>query len=606
MCGIAGLVLRHGAAREDSLRRMADQLIHRGPEDTGHYLSEGFGIAHTRLAIIDLAGGHQPLLDDEGRYALVCNGEIYNFIELRAELQALGCRFLTHSDSEVALQAFRRWGPDSFRRLHGMFAFALYDHAARELWLVRDRLGIKPLYYAPLPDRLLFGSELKALIAGLPQAPQVHAPALAQFFQSQYSTGAECMVQGIRRLGPGEAIRVRADLSIEHHCYWTPAPAALQLRSHEEAVEAWEPLFEQVMREHMRSDVPFGMFLSGGIDSALVLAMLKRFHNQPIRSYSIGFSDAPERNELDDAQRVAERLGSQHQAILLDSQAVLSRLVRATWAADDLIADHACMPTLALAEAASRELKVVFTGEGGDEAFAGYARYRPHFAKQALKRLMSPRAGGYRSSGDFDGAWLRRVFRPEFRAPLRAFRQPIIEAWERCPREWNALQKRQVTDLRTMLADDLLVKVDRSLMAASMEARVPFLDHRVIEFGLGLPDRLKIEGRTGKLFLKRWAERFLPREQIWKPKRGFHVPIGRMLTPALLDALEQALPQSAGIQQWCEPDAVRALVRRQREAGDLAPELWRLMQFAVWHRLFIAAPGATPGPRENLLDWILP
>jgi len=602
MCGIAGYVSRREPASEALLTRMAVQLTHRGPEDTGHYLAGGFGIAHTRLAVIDLTGGHQPLLDEHQHYALVCNGEIYNFVELRAELEALGCRFLTHTDSEVALHAFRQWGPQSFQRLHGMFAFALYDHQAQELWLVRDRLGIKPLYYAQLPDRLLFGSELKALVAGLPQGAEVNPVALGQYFQNQYSTGEDTIVRGIRRLGPGEALRVRADLSSETLRWWTPTPAALGIRSQEQAMEAWEPLFEQVMREHMRSDVPFGMFLSGGIDSALVLAMLKRFHHQPIRSYSIGFADAPERNELDDAQRIADLLGSQHSAILLDSQAVLGRLVRATWAADDLVADHACMPTLALAEAASRELKVVFTGEGGDEAFAGYARYRPNALKRLAKSFSS--AGGFRGSPDCDPRWTRRLFVDELQPALRAYRAPIIAAWNRCPRQWNALQKRQGTDLQTMLADDLLVKVDRSLMAQSMEARVPFLDHRVIEFGLGLPDALKIEGRSGKVFLKRWAEKFLPKDHIWRPKRGFHVPVARMLTPALLAVLEQKLPQTPAIRRWCHPEAVRDLLRQQAAQGGLAEEVWRLMQFAIWHRLFIDAPGQTPGTMEDLLDWL--
>lgn len=604
MCGIAGVVMRDASASVELLTRMAGTVTHRGPDDAGHYLSGGFGIAHTRLSIIDLAGGHQPLFDASRRYALVCNGEIYNFIELRAELEALGCQFLTHSDSEVALHAFARWGKAGFARLHGMFALALYDHEARELWLVRDRLGIKPLFYALLPDRLVFGSELKALIPALPGGAQVHQPALAQFFQNQFSSGDDTILQGVQRLPPGEALCIGADLKLRRHRWWSPAPARHGIRRYEEAVEAWEPLLAQVMREHMRSDVPFGMFLSGGLDSAVILAMLKRLHHQPIRSYSIGFADARERSELAGAQFVAELFGTQHTPIETDAATMLQHWVRATWAADDLIADYACLPTLTLAEAAARDLKVVFTGEGGDEAFGGYARFRPNFLKQTLKRLGTPSAGGYLDNADFSAGWAKRLFRPQLRAQFAAFRSPVIEAWERCPRSWSALQKRQYVDIATNLADDLLVKVDRSLMAASMEARVPFLDHRVIEFGLGLPDDLKIDGRNGKVFLKRWAERFLPKDYIWQPKRGFHVPVARMLSGPFLLELEQRLPLNAAIQEICDPPAVRALIRRQGQEEDVGLELFRLVQYALWHQLFVAAPGQVPGSHENPLDWL--
>jgi len=596
--------MRDAAPSQELLARMAHALAHRGPDDSGYYLSAGFGIAHTRLSIIDLAGGHQPLFDESRRYALVCNGEIYNFIELRAELEAEGCRFLTRSDSEVALQAYARWGKAGFARLHGMFALALYDHQARELWLVRDRLGIKPLFYALLPDRFLFGSELKALIPALPNGAQVHRPALAQYFQNQFSSGDDTILRGVQRLAPGEALRIGADLKPERHRWWSPAPAQHGIRRFEEAVEAWEPLLDQVMREHMRSDVPFGIFLSGGLDSAVILAMLKRLHHQPIRSYSIGFSENPERSELAGAQFVADRFGTQHTSIETDATAMLQHWVRATWAADELIADYACLPTLTLAETAGRDLKVVFTGEGGDEAFAGYARFRPNPVKQALKRLGTPSAGGYLDNADFSTGWAKRLFRPELRAQFAAFRSPVIEAWDRCPRSWSALQKRQCVDIATSLADDLLVKVDRSLMAASMEARVPFLDHRVIEFGLGLPDKLKIDGRNGKVFLKRWAERFLPKDYIWQPKRGFHVPVADMLSGPFLLELEQRLPRSAAIREICEPAAVRALIRRQGQEEDAVLELWRLVQYALWHQLFVAAPGQVPGSRENPLDWL--
>lgn len=604
MCGIAGMVRRDGPVADDELLRMAGRLTHRGPEDSGTYVSGHFGIAHTRLAIIDLAGGHQPLFDADKRYAIVCNGEIYNFIELRRELEALGHRFLSGSDSEVALHGFAEWGAASFKRLHGMYAFALYDHAKRELWLVRDRLGIKPLYVAALGDRLLYASELKALLPLLP-AREVHGPALAQFFENQFSSGEETVIRGVRRVLPGTALKIGADLKIATQRYWSatdvPAPRP---RSFEDAVAEWQPMFEQVMREHMRSDVPYGVFLSGGVDSAVLLAQLKRLHSQPIKTWSIGWQDAAQGDELDAAARIADQLGAEHRAIRLDSRAVFHRLPRMAWAADDLMRDYASLPLLALAEAAGQELKVVFSGEGGDEAFAGYGRYRPDPFERWFKNLRYPGSGGFRVRGELDAAWVKRLFVPALQPALAAHRMPLIDAWRETPKAWSNLQRRQYADLRTNLPDDLLVKADRMLMAYSIEGRVPFLDHRVVEFGLGLPDDLKVSSKAGKVFIKRWAEGFIPRDHLWQHKRGFHVPVGEWLHGPFLDALAAKLPDSGAIRAWCQPAAVRALLARQQAKRDVTREVWSLLQFAIWHRLFIDGDARVPGSDEDPLAWL--
>lgn len=604
MCGIAGMVVRGGRAAEDVLVRMAATLTHRGPEDTGHYVAGGFGIAHTRLAIIDVAGGHQPLFDEQGRYALVANGEIYNYVELRAELETIGARPLTHSDSEVVLHGWAHWGRQSLERLNGMYAFALFEHKSRELWLVRDRLGIKPLYYAQLPDRLLFASELKALLPALPSAPAINPAALAQFFQNQHSSGRNTIFEGIHRVLPGEALRVSEDLRITHFRYWRASDVQPRTLTHAQAVEEWEPLFDQVMREHMRSDVPYGVFLSGGVDSAVLLARLRRLHSQPIRSYSIGWSDAQQKDELDGAARIARLFGADHHPIRMSSQQVFRRLPRCVWAADDLMRDYACLPTLALAEAAGRDLKVVFSGEGGDEVFAGYGRYRPSWAERAFKSLRYPGSGGFRARGELDAGWVRRLFGPALRHALARHREPCVAAWAETPANWSDLQRRQYVDLSTNLPDDLLVKADRMLMSFGVEGRVPFLDHRVVEFGLSLPDELKVRKDAGKVFLKRWAERFLPADHLWQHKAGFHVPVGEWLRGDVLAALAARLPQSPAIRQWCQPGAVKALLARQAFRQDVTREVWSLMQFAIWHRLFVERSAAVPGAEEDPLAWI--
>ncbi|MGQ0621866.1 MAG: asparagine synthase (glutamine-hydrolyzing) [Panacagrimonas sp.] len=604
MCGIAGMVVREGIVADDDLSRMAATLTHRGPEDTGQYVAGAFGIAHTRLSIIDLPGGHQPLFDAEKRYALVCNGEIYNYVELRRELEDLGAEPLTKSDSEVALHGWHHWGRRCLSRLNGMYAFALFDHRSRELWLVRDRLGIKPLYFVRLPDRVLFASELKALLPVLPSRPAINPAALAQFFQNQHSSGRETVFQGIQRVLPGEALRITAGLEIEEYRYWRATDAHPRPRSYETAVAEWEPLFDQVMREHVRADVPFGLFLSGGVDSAVLLAMLRRFQRKPISTFSIGWSDARQSDEIDGAERVAKLMHSDHQSIRLSSQQVFRRLPRSVWAADDLMRDYACLPTLALAEAAGAQLKVVFSGEGGDEAFAGYGRYRPSAIERSFKSLRHPGSGGFRARGELQANWVRRLFKPELQTALAQHRAPYIAAWAETPAEWSALQRRQYVDLSTNLPDDLLVKADRMLMAYSVEGRVPFLDHRVIEFGLSLPDALKVRGDSGKVFLKRWAEKFIPADHLWRHKSGFHVPVGEWLRGDFLTALSAKLPQSTAIRAWCEPNAVRALLARQQARHDVTREVWSLMQFAIWHRLFVEDEGTVPASEEDPLEWL--
>ena len=604
MCGIAGMVRRHGGAEVPVLRAMAQTLVHRGPEDQGHYVSETFGIAHTRLSIIDLPGGHQPLHDRDKRYAMVCNGEIYNYVELRQELESLGAAPLSQSDSEVALHGWAHWGKASLDRLQGMYALALFDHEMNELWLVRDRLGIKPLYYARLDDRILFASEIKAILAAMPKSPEINPKALAQFFQNQNSSGRETIFQGIHRVLPGEAIRIDLQLEMAHHRYWSARSVMPREIDYEQAVEEWEPLFEEVMRQHMRSDVPFGVFLSGGVDSAVLLAQLRQMHSKPIRSYSMGWENAKLKDELDGAERMAKLFGSEHQAIRLSSQQVFRRLPRCVWAADDLMRDYACLPTLALAEAASQDLKVIFSGEGGDEAFAGYGRYRPAWAERVFKNLRYPGSGGFRTRGELKSGKLSRLFRPALHDALDLHRAPFIEAWRETPEAWSALQRRQYVDLSTNLPDDLLVKADRMLMASSVEGRVPFVDHRVIEFGLSLPDALKARKDSGKVFLKRWSEKFLPSDHVWRHKSGFHVPVGEWLQGDFLTELAARLPKNEAIRQWCEPQAVLALLGRQAEKQDVTREIWSLMQFAIWHGLFVARSSETPATEEDPLRYV--
>jgi asparagine synthase (glutamine-hydrolysing) len=592
--------MKHGRPDEGLLRRMGDALAHRGPDDRGVFVAGPLGLLQTRLSIIDLEGGHQPMTD--GPLTLVANGEIYNFVELRQALEARGRRFATRSDSETILHAYALDGLGALPSLNGMFAFALYDARRRELVLGRDRLGIKPLYYAELPDRVLFASELKAILAVWPGEPALDPGALVQYLENHFNTGEQSLVRGIRRLPPGATLVVDADLKLSERPYWSLLDVRPRRLDFEEAAEEFEPLFQQVMLEHLRADVPCGLFLSSGVDSGVLLATMSELTRRPVRTFTIGYRDEGADDELPEAAAVARRFGAEHTEIVLDRDAVLRRLPHTIWATDDLLHDYACLPTSFLAEHAASGLKVILTGEGGDEVFAGYGRYRRTPVQRWLRNLVAPGSGGFRTRGQWDRRWTERAFGAELKAAAAARRQPFITAWRATPDVWSNVARCQYADFCTWLPDDLLVKADRVLMAFGVEGRVPFLDHRVVEFGLGLADGLKVRGRQGKVFLKRWAERRIPREHLWRPKRGFYVPVRRWLKGDILDGLAARLPAHPVIRRWFQPDAVAELVREQQQGGNAARLVWGLMQLAIWHGIFVE--GRVPGRDEDPMAWV--
>jgi len=605
MCGIAGAALRGTAPGEAALRRMGAQLAHRGPENEGLYLDANVGLVHRRLSIIDLAGGRQPVLANDGELAAVVNGEIYNFVELRDELEAAGRHFATASDSETIPHAYAVHGDAFVERMHGMFAFALYDRKRHKLFLGRDRMGIKPLFYAVLPDRVIFGSELKALLPLMPGAPTINPEAFVQYLESQFNTGEQTILNEIRRVGPGELLTIDTNtLRIDRRQYWSPLQTPTRRTSVEQACEEFEPLFNQVMKEHVRSDVPYGLFLSGGSDSAIVCAALQNMHSGRIRSFSVGYCDAKTHDELPAARRIAKIFDTDHTEIRLDRDAVLGRLPHTIWAADELMRDYATLPMSLLAQEAGRTLKVVFTGEGGDEVFAGYGRYRRSKTQRVFKNLKTPGSDGFRTRPQWSPRISRRVFGAELRGAGEAFRAPYVQAWARTPAAWTYVQRAQYTDMVTSLADDNLVKTDRMLMAFSVEGRVPFVDHRIVEFGLSLPDDLKVQGRNGKLFLRRWAGAFLPADHVNGRKRGFDVPLGDWLRGEFLDRLEPRLVSNPAVRAWFDSRQIPGLFAAQRANGNAGREIWCLLQFAIWHRLFIDQPGIRPDAREDPLDWV--
>jgi asparagine synthase (glutamine-hydrolysing) len=605
MCGLAGYILSNGARPDrDELGVMAARLAHRGPDDQGIYCTGPVGLAQTRLSIIGLTTGHQPMVSADGNLSLAANGEVYNYLELNAALRERGCQIQTGSDSETILHAYAVHGMGFLNELRGMYAFALYDAQAERLILGRDRLGIKPLFYVRLADRIAFASEIKALLPILPGRPEIEPGALRQFLQNQFAGGEDTLISGVRRVLPGEALIIDAGLHCEHLRYWSALDVAPRRIGVDEAREELDRLMHQAMVEHMRSDVPFGLFLSGGVDSAVLAAMLDAHGAGRIKSWSVGYLGTDMPDELDEAGRVAAHFGLDHTPLHLSLSQVFGRIPHSVWCADELMRDYASLPTSVLAQTAAADLKVVFSGEGGDEIFAGYGRFRPNLLGRWLKTIIHPGSGGFRTRGQWDWRWARRLFSPVLRGAPGSDRAHFQAAWRAGPATWSDMQRRQYTDLVTALPDNLLVKTDRMLMGFGLEGRVPFLDHRLVEFGLSLPDDLKVRGRQGKWLLRRWAEPRLPPGHLNRRKRGFHVPVGDWLTDKVAARAGERLIHNRGIHDWFQVQAIPDLVRSRQAGRDSGRELFGLIQFAIWHRLFIEEPGLTPGPDEEPLEWI--
>ena len=605
MCGIAGIFLRRGAVDKTCLEGLIQRLSHRGPDRLRTHLDGTLGLGHARLSIIDLTGGDQPLFADDGRLVLVANAEIYNYVELRRELEAKGAVFSTHSDCETILHAYRHHGEEFLDKLNGMFAFALYDRDEGKLILARDRLGIKPLFFVETPEGCHFASEQKVLFA-IPQgqARAIDPDALVQSLETGFNTGALTMMTGVQRLRPAEvAVFVRGELR-DRRRYWSPAVVAAPTCDYHEAAAAFETLMAQIMSEHVRSDVPFALLLSGGVDSSVVLEWLRRENPRQLTAFTVAFTDAPHQVDLDASKSIARRFDLHHHVIELDRRALFEHLPFAVWAADDLVFDQAILPTSLLARVVARDFKVVFSGEGGDELFMGYGRYRRTKLQRWLANLRAPGSGGFRTRGRLGRNWTQRLLSPSMRQHSPAARQGFVDAWQATPGSWSALQRMQFTDMATELTDSLLVKVDRALMAWGLEGRVPLLDHRLVEFAMSLPDGLKVRGREGKHFLKRWAVPFYGKALIQRPKSGFSVSVGKCLQGENLRRLGLILPHHPAFSGLFAPSGVAALIARQALDSSVAVILWSLLQYAVWHRIFIEGDGKKPEVFTDPIEFI--
>lgn len=624
MCGIAGILTLtpDATVTPAPLRTMAGALTHRGPDDEGVYVDPrgrcGFGFR--RLAIIDLAGGHQPLANEDGTVWVVFNGEIYNFRDLRQALQARGHRFATETDTEVIVHAYEEFGEECFTRLAGMFAIAIWDEHQGRLILARDRLGKKPLTYAVVGERLYFASEAKAILA-LREVPRTIDPqSLHRYLLFQYVPAPHSIYAGFRKLPPGTTLTLAAGEPADAtpRAFWrVPTPVPFR-GSYADARRRLEELLTAAVERRLIADVPLGAFLSGGIDSSLVVALMRRLGVSPLRTFSIGFADA-RYDETAYARQVAARFATEHHERIVTPE-IRALLETLAYHYDEPFADSSAIPTLVLARWTRSSVTVALTGDAGDECFAGYDRYRaaqlaarlevlPAALRRALARIArclpnrEPKSLGRRAwrffstaadpaarrylawIGIFTPAWLAAGYRPEFRAaldfdePLRWFETLHAQAPGSPP------ERAVHVDFRSYLPYDLLTKVDIAAMAASLECRCPFLDHELVEFALSLPLRWRLNG-GGKRILKDLAADLLPREIIDRPKMGFGVPVGAWFRSDLGAELRACVLAPDGLcGRIFRPDWLRAFVEAHLsgQANHEHP-LWALFMLELWHR----------------------
>jgi asparagine synthase (glutamine-hydrolysing) len=617
MCGICGLVSLNGTSPPDPavLASMNDALVHRGPDSEGVVVDGPVGLAARRLSIIDLAGGDQPMSSEDGSVTVVHNGEIYNHGALRERLAERGHAFATRCDTEVLVHGYEEHGADFVRALRGMFAFSLWDARRGRLVIARDRFGIKPLYYRVADGQLSFASELKALVRQPGFVPQISADAVAAFLTFNSIPSPLAIYEGVRKLPAGHLLEWNGgpDVALREYAVMRPEPVGrLRTESQDElAAELRERLRDSV-RAHLVSDVPVGVLLSGGIDSAALVALAAEESSERVRTFSIGFSERSF-NELDHARLVADRYGTDHHELVVTPDAMeLFPAIVETF--DEPFADSSALPTYLVSQLAAKHVKVALSGEGGDELFGGYYTYvadllasrlgpLPALARPLVERLPSSSEKAsfdYKAKRFVRGARLaplerhhawKEIFSAEARAELLGARRPSGDPLDPYRARYAAsagaepLARLQDVDLGIYLVDDLLVKTDRASMAHSLEARVPFLDRQLAEFALALPTRHKVRGFSKKRLLRRSLEPILPREIVHGKKQGFSIPAAAWLRGELRDFAQDALsPDGLRRQGWLEPKAVtRVLDAHLSGREDLSRQLWGLLAFTVWH-----------------------
>jgi len=615
MCGICGIFNFGTRAPADpaALKRATDAMAHRGPDDEGFYLQGDVALGNRRLSIIDLEGGHQPISNEDQSIWITFNGEIYNYRELRADLLKRGHRFRTASDTETILHLYEQYDLTCLDHLRGMFAFALWDSRRRRLLLVRDRLGIKPVFYRLEPGRLVFASEPRALRELSEQPLEIDPQSIYDFFGFRYIPAPRTFHRGVEKLLPGHFLLADAG-GAQTRAYWdVPAEEEAARPAKEVAEEVIERLRESV-RLRLIADVPLGVFLSGGTDSSAVVALMTELEARPLRTFSVGFEE-PRYSELPYARAVAQRFATQHQELIMRPEQLSLELPRLVAFRDEPIAEPTDVALYLLSRLAAQSVKVVLAGEGGDELFAGYPKYAadslaglvsalPQGVTRALARRLpysqrraktALEALSIRDEAERSATWFasfsreerENLFAPEFLAqidpahPAQVFRSYLEKQPERTP-----LKRMLYADLKVWLPDNLLLRGDLMTMAASIEERVPFLDHKLVEFAARLPTKLLAQGFRAKVLLKRAFERFLPPEVLYRRKVGFVVPVGEWFRKPLKSFVaDLVLSSEARARGYFNPSSMETYLREHFDGiRDRQKQLWALVNFELWCR----------------------
>lgn len=633
MCGIAAVFDPLGRPVDPEwLQCAAGQLRHRGPDDDGFLCEPGAGLAFRRLSIVDVATGHQPIANEDETLWIAYNGEIYNHLDLRRELESLGHSYRTKSDTESILHGYEQWGEAVVERLRGMFAFAIWDRKRRRMFVARDRLGIKPIYHAWADGRFVCASEVKALLAfpGVPR--RVRLPSLVEHLTLRYAASPDTLFEGIDKLPPGHTITIEDERATPRRYWdvrWEPTIAITD----DAALDEAEERLRESVRLRLMSEVPLGALLSGGVDSSLVVSLMSELLDRPVQTFSVGFDEPGPYNELPFARQVAEHCRTDHREIMVGAADVLRELPRLAWHQDEPVSEPAAIPTYLVSKLARETVTVVLTGEGGDELFAGYPKYAVEpFARtlaawpaplrglvldQVVDRLpfrfrklqVVGRSARFRDEAERLAAWFagfagderRRLLQDDLLAfdgsAAAAFARRLSEARVR-----DGLARMLDVDLKLWLADDLLMKMDKMSMAASIEARVPLLDHVLVEWAARLPARLKVRGLEGKLLLKRLARKRLPASVVDRPKVGFTVPLSPWFRGPLREFMADTLLSPAALGRgYFRPEVLRGYVDDHVSGRrDRARELWTLLTVELWHRAYIDQAPRSP------VEWVKP
>ncbi len=620
MCGIAAWFDPEGGRPERAwLEAAAAQLAHRGPDDSGFHVEDGVGLAFRRLAIVDVETGAQPLANEDGSVRIVYNGEVYNHLEIRRELESRGHRYRTKSDTETIVHAYEEWGEECVTRLRGMFGFAIFDRNRRRLFVGRDRVGIKPIYVARAGRAFVCASEIKALFAFPGVERRVHLPGVVEHLTLRYAAAPGTLFAGIEKLRAGHTLTID-DRGERLRRYWSVAWEPKVEIDDDAALGELEARLTESVRLRLMSEVPLGALLSGGVDSSVVVALMSRLNERPVQTFSVGFDEPGPYNELPFARTVAQHLGTEHREILVGPQDLLREIPRLVWHQDEPVSEPAAIPTFLVSQLARETVTVVLTGEGGDELFAGYPKYavdpfarrlaalpaalRDPLLEHGIGRLpfrfrklqVAARSARFRDEAERLAAWFAgfagaerlRLLSPALRehdgVAVAAFRAALADSAARRP-----LDRMLDADLRLWLPDDLLMKMDKMSMAASIEGRVPLLDHPLIEWAARLPDRFKVQGLQGKVLLKRLARRLIPAEVVDRPKIGFTVPLAPWFRGGLRELLVDTLLSPTALGRGYYDGAVLRRTVEDHVAGrrDRSRELWTLLTLELWHRAYI-------------------